>query len=188
MHPEELEGLEGIKKINPYHLLEGKDFLCIVGKKTKDFRDWSKCKFMDEVTPFIFKIGDKLVQVKNEEKSIKLVNEFLLKNTPKMDEYYHQDWAEETFEKVAEAILAAIPQRPILDMILEKSKDQKMNALVRGKMRPIKSNNPTSSTKEDLDFGTSVSTPSDNSQRSSAPSATAATAEADEYDALFKDL
>ena len=143
---------------------------------------------MDEVTPFIFKIGDKLVQVKNEEKSIKLVNEFLLKNTPKMDEYYHQDWAEETFEKVAEAILAAIPQRPILDMILEKSKDQKMNALVRGKMRPIKSNNPTSSTKEDLDFGTSVSTPSDNSQRSSAPSATAATAEADEYDALFKDL
>ena len=145
---------------------------------------------MDEVTPFIFKIGDKLVQVKNEEKSIKLVNEFLLKNTPKMDEYYHQEWTEETFEKVAEAIIAAIPQRPILDMILEKSKDQKMNTLVRGKMRPTKSNNPTSAVKEDLDFGTSVSTPTPAAEKSqsasSAPAATTATD--DEYDALFKDL
>lgn len=182
MNPEELEGLDGVKKINPYHLLEGKDFLCVVGKKTKDFRDWSKCKFMDEVTPFVFKIGDKSVQVKNEEKSVTLVNEFLTKNTPKMDEYYHQAWTDETFEKVAEAIISAIPQRPILEMILGKSKDQKMNELIRSKMKSPKTNNPIKKD-DDLDFGLN-STPAP--KKESAPAEPAA--KTDEYDDLFADL
>ncbi len=184
MNPEELDGLDGVKKINPYHLLEGKDFLCIVGKKTKDFRDWSKCKFMDEVTPFIFKIGDKTVQVKNEEKVVKLVNEFLNKNTPKLDEYFHQDWAEDTFEKVAEAIISAIPQRQVLEMVLSKSKDQRMNELIRLKMKPGKSNNPITK-EDDLEFSTSPSTAAYSpAKKEVEPAATSN----DEYDDLFKDL
>lgn len=184
MNPEELDGLDGVKKINPYHLLEGKDFLCIVGKKTKDFRDWSKCKFMDEVTPFIFKIGDKTVQVKNEEKVVKLVNEFLNKNTPKLDEYFHQDWAEDTFEKVAEAIISAIPQRQVLEMVLSKSKDQRMNELIRSKMKPGKSNNPITK-EDDLEFSTSPSTAAYSpAKKEVEPAATSN----DEYDDLFKDL
>jgi hypothetical protein len=183
MNPEELDGLDGVKKINPYHLLEGKDFLCVVGKKTKDFRDWSKCKFMDEVTPFVFKIGDTSVQVKNDEKAIKLVNEFLTKNTPKMDEYFHQEWTEETYEKVAEAVLAAIPQRQILEMILGKSKDQKMNDLIRGKMKPGKTNNPIKQN-DDLEFG--LDAPA--APAKTKDSAPLATEPADEYDDLFKDL
>lgn len=186
VNPEELEGLDNsVKKINPYHLLEGKDFLCVVGKKTKDFRDWSKCKFMDEVTPLVFKVGDKSVQVKNEEKAVKLVNEFLTKNTPKMDEYFHQDWTEETFEKVAEAVIAAIPQRNILEMVLEKSKDQKINALIRSKMKPTKSNNPVAAT-DDLDFGLD-SAPAAKKSVEKAP-VPAASDSSDEYDALFNDL
>lgn len=182
MNPEELDGLDGVKKINPYHLLEGKDFLCVVGKKTKDFRDWSKCKFMDEITPFIFKIGDKTVQVKNDEKVVKLVNEFLTKNTPKLDEYLHQDWTEDTFEKVAEAVISAIPQRQVLEMVLSKSKDQKMNELIRSKMKPGKSNNPIKK-EDDLEFG--LDTPT-----KSTPTPTSAPIESssDEYDELFKDL
>jgi hypothetical protein len=180
MNPEEIDGLETVKKVNPYHLLEGKDFLCVVGKKTKDFRDWSKCKFMDEVTPFVFKVGDKQVQVKNEEKAVKLVNEFLTKNTPKMDEYMHQDWTEETYVKVAEAVLAAIPQRQILEMVLEKSKDQKMNELIRSKMKPGKSNNPVK-VQEDIEYGLD-STPVSNQTEESVEETS------DEYDDLFKDL
>lgn len=183
MNPEELDGLEGVKKINPYHLLEGKDFLCVVGKKTKEFRDWSKCKFMDEVTPFVFKIGDKAVQVKNDEKAVKLVNEFLTKNTPKMDDYFHQAWTEETFNKVAEAVISTIPQRNILEMILEKSKDQKMNALIRSKMKPTKSNNPVAKA-DDLEFGLD---PTPAPKKSVAPSEPVADS-SDEYDDLFKDL
>ena len=185
MNPEELDGLDGVKKINPYHLLEGKDFLCVVGKKTKEFRDWSKCKFMDEVTPFVFKIGDKQVQVKNEEKVVKLVNEFLTKNTPKMDEYFHQDWTEDTFEKVAEAIIAAIPQRQVLEMVLSKSKDQKMNELIRSKMKPGKSNNPIKN-ENDLEFSTLSSTVMDDGSTKKEPTPVATSN--DEYDDLFKDL
>lgn len=185
MNPEELDGLDGVKKINPYHLLEGKDFLCVVGKKTKDFRDWSKCKFMDEVTPFIFKIGDKSVQVKNDEKLVKLVNEFLTKNTPKLDEYLHQEWTEETFEKVAEAIISAIPQRQVLEMVLSKSKDQKMNELIRSKMKPGKSNNPIKK-EDDLEFGLDAPVKREASPKSEP--AVSSSDSSDEYDDLFKDL
>jgi hypothetical protein len=181
MNPEQIDGLDSAKKINPYHLLEGKDFLCIVGKKTKEFRDWSKCKFMDEVTPLVFKIGDKQVQVKNDEKIVKLTNEFLTKNTPRLDEYMHQEWTESTYAAVAEAVLMAIPQRPILEMILEKSKDQKMNELIRAKMKPVKNNAPLQ-VSDDIVFNSEVeSTPATETYTESAKVS-------DEYDDLFSDL
>jgi hypothetical protein len=191
VNPEELEGLSTSKKLNPFHLLEGKDFLCVVGKKTKEFRDWSKCKFMDEVTPFVFKIGDTKVQVKNDEKSVKLVNEFLTKNTPKMDDYYHQEWTEETFEKVAEAIVAAIPQKEILEMVLERSKDTKMNDLVRSKMKPSKKSFNISANDEDLEFksATTPTTTSSVIDEDIEPTVSVTSDDDnDEYDDLFKNL
>jgi hypothetical protein len=186
VNPEELDGLATGKKVNPYHLLEGKDFLCVVGKKTKDFRDWSKCKFMDEITPLVFKIGDTSVQVKNDEKSVKLVTEFMTKNTQKMDEYFHQEWTEETFNKVAEAIIAAVPQREVLEMILEKSKDSKMNELIRSKMKPGKSNAPKSSVNDDLEFKSEPATSIDSEFETSSVSSNDESD--DEYDSLFSGL
>lgn len=185
VNPEELEGLSTSKKVNPFHLLEGKDFLCVVGKKTKEFRDWSKCKFMDEVTPFVFKIGDTKVQVKNDEKSVKLVNEFLMKHTPKMDEYYHQEWTDETFEKVAEAIVAAIPQKEILEMVLERSKDTRMNELVRSKMKPSRKAVNLSTNEDDLEF---TSSKKEDPIESKVEESISSDSSDDEYDSLFKDL
>jgi hypothetical protein len=178
MNPEEIDGLDTSKKVNPYHLLAGRDFLCVVGMKTKEYRDWSKSKFMDEITPFVFKVGDTLVQVKNDEKSVKLVEEFLTKNTPKMDEYLHQPWTDDTFERVAEAIVATIPQRQIIEMVLQKSKDSRMNELVRSKLKPVQTNRPSLTSGDALEFS------------SSAPTASAAVTESsdDEYNDLFKDL
>jgi hypothetical protein len=184
VNPEELDGLSTGKKVNPYHLLEGKDFLCVVGKKTKDFRDWSKCKFMDEITPFVFKIGDTQVIVENSEKSVKLVNEFMTKHTPKMDEYFHQEWTEETFNKVAEAVVAAIPQREVLEMVLERSKDSKMNELIRSKMKPGKSNAPKASVNDDLEFTSSKSEETQSVEQSVSNNDSAD----DEYDSLFSNL
>jgi hypothetical protein len=182
VNPEEVDGVLLTKKVNPYHLLEGKDFLCVVGKKTKEFRDWSKCKFMDEVTPLMFKIGETQVVVENTEKSVKLVNEFLTKNTPKMDEYYHQEWNDETFEKVAEAVIAAIPHKEILEMILGKSKDTRMNELIRSKMSGIKKSSVfTQKVDEDLEFTSSKSDEKESVVESSTESD-------DEYDSLFSDL
>jgi hypothetical protein len=185
VNPEELDGLSTGKKINPYHLLEGKDFLCVVGKKTKDFRDWSKCKFMDEVTPLVFKIGETTVQVKNDEKSVKLVTEFMNKNTPKMDEYFHQDWTEETFEKVAEAIIAAVPQKEVLEMILERSKDSKMNELIRSKMKSGKSARTKAPVEEDDLLFSSEKTSTASSEKKVEVESTDSD---DEYDSLFSNL
>jgi hypothetical protein len=177
MNPEEIDGLDTAKKINPYHLLAGKDFLCVVGMKTKEYRDWSKSKFMDEITPFVFKSGDALVQVKNDEKSVKLVEEFLTKHTPKLDEYLHQPWTDDTYEKVAEMVVATIPQRQIIEMILQKSKDTRTNELIRARLKPVQSNRPTSSSNEDLEF---KSSPVKETVTESATD--------DEYNDLFKDL
>lgn len=184
LNPEEVDGLSTSRKINPYHLLEGKDFLCVVGKKTKEFRDWSKCKFMDEVTPFVFKIGEKQVVVKNDEKVVKLVTEFLTKNTPSLDEYSHQEWTDETFEKVAEAVIAAIPNRKVLEMVLEKSKDTRVNDLIKSKLKPAKTNAPAF--EDSLDFS---SKKEDNSSfDKEEPANSSASSSHDEYDDLFKDL
>jgi hypothetical protein len=193
VNPEEVDGMSLSKKVNPYHLLEGKDFFCVVGKKTKEFRDWSKCKFMDEITPFVFKIGEDQVVVENSEKSVKLVNEFLTKRTPKMDDYLHQDWKEEDFSRVAEAILAAIPQKEIINMVLERSKDTKMNELLRERLSGNKSSrssapssNPMNDSSEDLIFA---------SEKTAAPSKNeesvfenTESSDDDEYDSLFKNL
>jgi hypothetical protein len=187
LNPDEDTLVEGVKKINPYHLLQGKDFLCVVGKKTKEFRDWSKCKFMDEVTPLVFKAGDEMVKVENDEKSVKLINAFLNKYSPKMDEYYHQPWSEETPAKVAEAIVAAVGNQHVINMILEKSKDSKMNELIRAKLSPSGARSNRPAIDDDLEFGTAPA-PKSSAKPAAAPAKAEPAKDADEYDDLFKDL
>lgn len=132
MNPEEDGLLENTTKVNPFHMLEGKDFLCVVGKKTKQWRDWTKCKFMDEITPFRFSIKDTEVVMKNEEGAIKLVTEFFDKTAPSMDEYKHKPWTDETYSQVAEALKAAIPYKQVLDMLISETRDEKMKELLKG--------------------------------------------------------
>lgn len=193
INPEENELVDNIVSVNPFHLLEGKDFLCVVGKKTKSFRDWTKCKFMDEVTPFIFKIGDKTVAVENSPKSIKLVQEFLKKNTPKLEEYLHKPWDESTFNKVAEAIVSLIQPRPVLDMVLARTKDDKMKELILSKLDKTA---PSTSTAPDIEFKSETKATIDEPLDPVAPTDTKVeetksetpTGEKDEYDKLFDDL
>lgn len=189
--PEEDELLDSVSSVNPYHLLEGKDFLCVVGKKTKQFRDWSKSKFMDDVTPFMFKIGDKSVVVENNEKSVKLVQEFMKKNTPEMDQYYHQEWDEGTYEKVAEAIIAVISNQTVMKMLLERTRDQKMKEIIQAKLagnqkaKPAQAQSKAKDLDDDLVFDSSdpFSEPEPVSQSSSSNNS-----ESDDYDSLFADL
>jgi hypothetical protein len=181
INPEDVDGLMGIKKVNPYHLLEGKDFLCSVSKKTREFRDWSKCKFMDEITPLVFKVGDKLVAASENEKVIKLLEEFLLKNTPDVSQYLHNNWTEETYSQVASAIVSAIPQTTILEIALQKSKDSKMNALIREKIES-KSKSKSSVKLDDLDFSKSLPKKEEKAIEKMPFD------EDDEYDNLFNDL
>lgn len=190
LNPEENDLIDNVQKVNPYHLLHGKDFLCVVGKKTKIFRDWSKCKFMDEVTPLVFKIGDKQVAVENNEKSVKLVQEFLNKNTPSMEEYKHKEWTDDTYDRVAEAIVSNIQPRAVLNMVLDRTKDSKMKDLILEKLGGTKKSTSTTSLldsdDEDLDF----KTPSNDDPLVSNTELEEVTNDSgsDEYDSLFDEL
>jgi hypothetical protein len=183
INPEEDDLLENTRSINPYHLLEGKDFLCVVGKKTKVFRDWSKSKFMEDVTPFIFKVGDKTVKVENSEKSIKLVQEFLKKNTPSIDEYLHNEWDDETFNKVADAIVSCINNRTILNMVLERSKHAEMVDAIRARLEGSGSSKKSAPKMEaeDLVFGSDESSDTPFEPETE-------TSESGDYDSIFDDL
>jgi hypothetical protein len=193
------ELVENSKSVNPFHLLHGKDFLCYVGKKTKTFRDWTKCKFMDEITPFIFNIKDTVITVENTEKSVKLVSEFLKKNTPSMDPYLHQSWDDATFDKVANMIISTINNRTVINRILDRTKDEKMKALIVSKLNgtatPASSNSSKSNNKvDDIDDdlndtsfeGTSDASLFDDDELSTTTDT--GSSHSSEYDDLFKDL
>jgi hypothetical protein len=184
--PEENELLGNVQSVNPYHLLQGKDFLCVVGKKTKQFRDWTKCKFMDDITPFIFKIGDKNVAVENNEKSVKLVQEFLKKNTPSLDEYMHREWDDETREKVASAIISAIGNRAVIDILLSKTKDAETKAIIEQKLNG--SSSTTSSPKKSKASESHADVSFESSNYTSNFDEAGEDEESDEYSALFNDL
>lgn len=188
INPEEDELLDSVSSVNPFHLLEGKDFLCVVGKKTKQYRDWSKSKFMDEVTPFMFKIGDKSVVVENSEKSAKLVQEFLKKNTPDMDQYLYQEWTEETYQKVADAIASLVSNPTILKMLIDKTRDDKMKQLLTDKMSGSTTSSSTSKSKaseldDDINFESDPFV-----EEKTETVAETTSSEADDYDSLFSDL
>ena len=180
MNPEEDGLLENTTKINPFHMLEGKDFLCVVGKKTKTWRDWTKCKFMDEVTPFRFSIKDTEVVMKNEEGAIKLVTEFFEKTAPSMKEYEHQPWTEETYTQVAEALKAAIPYKQVLDMLVNETRDEKMKALLKGETSSSLSQESFSKETTEVTPTTEVTSATETSNSSDLKS--------DEYDDIFSNL
>lgn len=191
------ELVDNVKSVNPFHLLEGKDFLCVVGKKTKTFRDWSKCKFMDDVTPFIFEIKGTKVTVENNEKSVKLVSEFLKKNTPSMEEYLHVSWTDSTFEQVAQAIVSCINNKAVINLLLEKTKDDKMKALIQEKLEAkgtsAKKNKPkTEQIDENVEFEDENSAPLNDidelEESESTDNNSSESENSDEYDELFKDL
>ena len=188
VNPPESDLVETPPSVQPYHLLNGKDFLCVVGKKTKIFRDWTKCKFMDEVTPFVFSIGDTKVKTENNEKSIKLVQKFLKENTPKLDEYYHKDWTDDQFDKVAEAIVSLIQPRPVLDMVLAKTKDMKMKALIEDKLGGTTPAVDTNLIDEDVEFKADESSNTPLEPNVKNETNESSELEQDEYDALFEGL
>jgi hypothetical protein len=202
INPEEDELTDNVVKINPYHLLSGKDFTLKVRKKTRQFRDWDKCKFDSDVTPLVYKIGDTVVTVENSEKSVKLISEFLKKNTPKIDEYLHREWTEETYGKVAEAIITLLKPKAVLDRVLDRTKDEKMKALIQEKLGG-QSSTPTSNAgsidSEPIEFEETVDEPIANSPeptiqdepQTETPSSETSDEpqnEQTEYDALFEKL
>ncbi len=186
-NPDEDGLLDTVQSINPFHLLKGKDFLCVVTKKTKQWRDWTKCKFMDEVTPFRFSVKDTEVTMKDDPGAINLLQEFFDKNAPSLDEYIHQPWTDETYKDVAEALKAAIPYKNVLEMVISETRDEKMKALLRGDSISTPTDTVSSETTSPTPEFFSTSEDSKKEPIATAESADPSL-EKDEYDDIFKNL
>jgi hypothetical protein len=112
--------------INPFSLTAGKDFVLVIKRKTKAWRDFSSSKFMSEVSPLIITHGDKEIPISHDPKVMNFASEYLKKNSPDMSPYFYKEWTDHEYEKVAEYIKAIIPYKQIIDTLVSGSKDERM--------------------------------------------------------------
>jgi hypothetical protein len=127
LHPE--SELVSVQSINPYSLTNGKDFVLVVKRKTKSWRDYSSSKFMSEVSPLIISHQGKEIPVSTDPKVAKFATEFLKANAPDLSPYFLKTWTDEEYVKIAEFIKAIVPYKQIIDNLVAGLKDEKMKSL-----------------------------------------------------------
>lgn len=147
LHPESDLVVE--QSINPYSLTEGKDFVLVVKRKTKSWRDYSSSKFMKEVSPLIISHNGKEIPVSSDPKVMAFTKKFLLENSPDLSQYFLKPWTEEEYVKIAEFIKAIVPYKQIIDTLVTELKDEKMKKLFTSSKPITKRTAPAG---EDLEF------------------------------------
>jgi hypothetical protein len=185
------------QKINPFSLTSGKDFVLVIKRKTKAWRDFSSSKFMSEVSPLIITHNGKEIPVSNDPKVMGFVSEYFKKNSPDISQYFYKEWTDHEYEKVAEFIKAIVPYKQIIDNLVSNLKDEKMKKYFTNSKPVSRTVAPAG---EDLEFtpapaqmkSSSVSVDLDmdfDSTPAPAPApAKAAAKPADDLDDLFADL
>lgn len=128
LHPEGAE-LGASVQINPFSLLNGRDFLFVAKKKTQQWRDFDSCKFVEQDSPFIVKTasGNEVAYQNTPEAQQKFM-QFLQKNSPDMTKYHFKEWAEGDYDKAAQALRSAISYKQILDDAFASCRDEKIKA------------------------------------------------------------
>ena len=144
-----------VPKINPYHPISGKDFVLVVKRKTKTWRDFDSCKFMDQQSPLILTIDGKEIPMTTDQKRVDFVTNFLLENTPDMTPYYFKPWSEEDYVKVAAYVKALCPYKQILENVLADLRDEKMKKLFTNSSPVTRTQNHGG---EDLEFSNKPAT------------------------------
>ena len=183
------------QKINPFSLTQGKDFVLVIKRKTKAWRDFSASKFMSEVSPLILTHGGREIPVSNDPKVMQFVSEYFKKNSPDLSQYFYKEWTDYEYEKVAEYIKAIVPYKSLIDTLVSGSKDERMKKHFNNS-KPVSRN--VAPAGESLDFIPAPQTKSaslsvDLDMGFSAPvaaasSAPAAARPASDLDDLFADL
>jgi hypothetical protein len=182
------------QKINPFSLTQGKDFVLVIKRKTKAWRDFSSSKFMSEVSPLIITHNGKEIPVSNDPKVMGFVTEYFKKNSPDLSQYFYKEWTDYEYEKVAEFIKAIVPYKQIIDNLVSGLKDEKMKKYFTNSKPVSRTAAPAG---EDLEFtpapaqtkSASVSVDLDlDFDAPNAPAAKAASKPTDDLDDLFATL
>jgi hypothetical protein len=178
------------QKINPFSLTHGKDFVLVIKRKTKAWRDFSSSKFMSEVSPLIITHGEKEIPVSTDQKVMQFVTEFFKKNSPDLSQYFYKDWTDYEYEKVAEYIKAIVPYKQIIENLVNTTRDERMK-------KHFTNSKPVSRTVapagESLEFSPAPQTKSsslslEDDEMFSAPASKPAAKKQDDLDDLFADL
>jgi len=105
-----------------------------------------------------------------------------------MDQYLYQEWTEETYQKVADAIASLVSNPTILKMLIDKTRDDKMKQLLTDKMSVSTASSSASKSKaseldDDINFESDPFV-----EEKTETVAETTSSEADDYDSLFSDL
>jgi hypothetical protein len=185
-----------IQKVNPFSLTAGKDFVLVIKRKTKAWRDFSSSKFMSEVSPLIITTQGKEIPTSNDPKVMQFVSKYFKENSPDLTQYFYKDWTDYEYEKVAEYIKAIVPYKQIIDNLVGGLKDERMKKHFTNTKSISRTVAPAG---ESLEFtpaapqtkGTSISIDIDSDMlgsTASKPTAAPAKPEVDELDSIFNDL
>lgn len=185
------------QKINPFSLTAGKDFVLVIKRKTKAWRDFSASKFMNEVSPLIISTQGREIPASTDPKVMNFVGDFLKKNSPDMSPYFYKEWTDNEYEKVAEFIKAIVPYKQIIDDLVATTKDERMKKHFTNSKSVNRSQAPSG---EDLAYSGGPATTKgsqltvddfDLPQTDNTPVSTdipEVNSSADDLDALFNDL
>jgi hypothetical protein len=186
------------QKINPFSLTQGKDFVLVIKRKTKAWRDFSSSKFMNEVSPLIITHAGKEIPVSTDPKVMQFTSEYFKKNSPDMSQYFLKEWTDSEYEKVADYIKAIVPYKQIIENLVANTKDERMKKHFTNSKPVNRSQAPMG---EDIEFSPAPASKSssmsidldDDFASDPAPAAKAAPAKSapaksDDLDDLFADL
>ena len=136
LNPEDAELNPNAVKVNPYSLTAGKDFLIVVKKKSKKFKDYEGCKFIPDIVPFRFNIGSEkhVVTVEELQKTAKgeltPISKFLTENTPNLEKYAYREWTDDTYKQVGMYIKAIVPYQSLMRELVDNLRDEKMKGIM----------------------------------------------------------
>lgn len=136
LNPEDADLNPNARKINPYSLTEGKDFLVVIKKKSKRFKDYDGCKFLDDVVPFRFFIGaDRHIVTLEELQQTGAgqntpIAKFLVENTPNLEKYGYREWTDDTYRQVAAYLKAIIPYQGFMKELIDNTREDKMKQML----------------------------------------------------------
>ena len=104
--------------VNPYDLFDGKLFKLKITKK-QQWNNYDQCEFIGDRCPLV--INGK--HVTNDDRE--MVKAWLTENSPELEKYEYKEWDEEMTNKVMTAIRNIVPDRNMIDNLVNSVSSEK---------------------------------------------------------------
>lgn len=118
------------ERINPYDLINGRDFIYVAKKQSSFGRDFDSCKFVGQNSPLIVKTPSGKEAVCSKDPAVQAsFRKFLEEKSPNLGDYFFKEWSDADYVKVVDFLKAAITSKQILDEAFSTCRDEKIKAI-----------------------------------------------------------